>query len=142
MYKNILLPLDINDPAHQKKACETATALAKTFDAKLHILCVVPDFGMSIVGSFFPKGYEAKMLAEAEAQLDAFVAETFPEELVAQRIVGHGSIYQVILDTAKSSGAELIIMHSHRPELEDYLIGPNAARVTRHARVSVMVVRD
>ncbi len=142
MYKTILLPLDINAPAIQMKACQTAIKLAEAFEARLHILCVVPDFGMSIVGSFFPKGFEEKMLAEAKARLDAFVAETFPDELVAQRIVGHGSIYQEILKTAKESGADLIVMASHRPELEDYLIGPNAARVTRHARVSVMVVRD
>ena len=142
MYENILLPLDINARESQTKACQTAVKLAESFGARLHVLCVVPDFGMSVVGSFFPEGFEQKMLSEAEAQLDAFVAKSFPAELVAQRIVGHGSIYQVILETAKSSGADLIIMASHRPELEDYLLGPNAARVTRHARCSVLVVRD
>ena len=33
-------------------------------------------------------------------------------------------------------------MASHRPELRDYLIGPNAARVMRHADASVLVVRE
>jgi nucleotide-binding universal stress UspA family protein len=33
-------------------------------------------------------------------------------------------------------------MGSHRPNMSDYLIGPNAARVVRHAPVSVLVVRD
>ena len=36
---------------------------------------------------------------------------------------------------------DLIVMASHRPELKDYLIGPNAARVVRHADCSVQVVR-
>ncbi|MBT6187404.1 MAG: universal stress protein, partial [Rhodospirillales bacterium] len=31
---------------------------------------------------------------------------------------------------------------SHRPALKDYLLGPNAAQVVRHADVSVLVVRD
>ena len=37
---------------------------------------------------------------------------------------------------------DLIVMASHRPELKDYLLGPNAARVVRHARQSVFVVRE
>ena len=46
-----------------------------------------------------------------------------------------------ILDLAEKIGADLIVMASHRPELKDYLLGPNAARVVRHAECSVMVVR-
>ena len=65
-----------------------------------------------------------------------------PNDVTIQHIVGHGSIYQEILSCAKKIGADLIVMASHRPELEDYLIGPNASRVTRHANCSVMVVRD
>jgi nucleotide-binding universal stress UspA family protein len=33
-------------------------------------------------------------------------------------------------------------MGSHRPELSDYLLGPNAGKVVRHAKCSVMVVRE
>jgi len=33
-------------------------------------------------------------------------------------------------------------MASHRPQLADYLLGPNAARVLRHSKVTVMVVRE
>jgi nucleotide-binding universal stress UspA family protein len=33
-------------------------------------------------------------------------------------------------------------MASHRPELSDYLLGPNAARIVRHAKQSVLVVRE
>ena len=44
--------------------------------------------------------------------------------------------------TVEAAGAELIVMASHRPELRDYLIGPNAARVMRHADASVLVVRE
>ncbi|MEO0863555.1 MAG: universal stress protein, partial [Pseudomonadota bacterium] len=36
---------------------------------------------------------------------------------------------------------DAIFVGAHRPELKDYLIGPNAARVARHAQQSVFVVR-
>ena len=39
------------------------------------------------------------------------------------------------------SGATLIVIGAHRPDLKDYLLGPHAARVVRHAECSVLVVR-
>jgi nucleotide-binding universal stress UspA family protein len=56
--------------------------------------------------------------------------------------VGHGSIYAEILRASRDAGADLIVMASHRPEMKDYLIGANAARVVRHADCSVLVVRE
>ena len=43
--------------------------------------------------------------------------------------------------TANDIGAEMIVMASHRPEMKDFLLGPNAARVVRHAKRSVTVIR-
>jgi nucleotide-binding universal stress UspA family protein len=43
---------------------------------------------------------------------------------------------------ADKLGCDAIVMAAHRPELRDYLLGPNAARVVRHANQSVLVVRD
>ena len=43
---------------------------------------------------------------------------------------------------ADETNADLIVMASHRPELKDFLLGPNAARVVRHANCSVLVVRE
>jgi len=45
------------------------------------------------------------------------------------------------LTTAHEQRADLIVMASHRPELKDYLIGPNAAYVAQHAFCSVLVLR-
>ncbi len=56
--------------------------------------------------------------------------------------VADGTIYVGILDLAANIEADLIIMASHRPEMRDYLLGANAAKVVRHAKCSVMVVRD
>ncbi len=102
---------------------------------------MVPDFGAT-VAQYCPDGSEKRTLAEAEKQLGDFLRERVPEDLKARHIVGHGTIYQEVLRAADRIGADLIVMASHRPELRDYLIGPNAARVMRHANASVLVVRD
>ncbi len=142
MYKDILLPVDLGNPDTQGKALGTAIEMAKAFDCNLHIMTIMPDFGESFVSSFFPVDYQEKALAAANEHLHAFVKEHIPADVKVQHIVAHGSIYGQIIDYAKKIDADLIIMASHRPELTDYLLGPNASQVTRHADCSVMVVRD
>ena len=141
MFKNILLPIDLGDLESARKAVTTSIELSQAEGARLHLLCVVPGFGMSIVSQYFPEGFEEKSLAEAAKQLDDFIAKNIPAEIESQAIVANGTIYEEILRTAGEIGCDLIVMPSHRPELKDYLLGPNAARVVRHANCSVLVIR-
>ena len=141
MYKDILLSIDLNHESSWVKALPVAVEYCRAFGSNLHLMTVVPDFGMAIVGSFFPEGYEKKAVDEATKQLHAFSKQHVPGDIKVQHIVGHGTVYEEILRVAESVGVELVVMGSHRPELKDYLLGPNAARVVRHSAVSVLVVR-
>ena len=141
MYKHILLPIDLQHESSWTNALPNALELCKTHGASLHVMTVVPGFGMSIVGQFFPEGYEEKVNAEVMEKLHAFVKDNVPDGIQVQHIVGEGNIYESILNVAEQVEADLIVMASHRPELQDYLLGPNAARVVRHAKCSVLVVR-
>ena len=67
---------------------------------------------------------------------------TFLPKSEVERIVRNGTVYEEILRIAGETGCDLIVIGAHRPELRDYLLGPNAARVDRHANCSVLVVRD
>ena len=78
MYRNILLPVDLSDKHSWRKALPTALALRQTFQATLHVTTVVPDFGLPMVGQYFPSDYEAKMHEHVAAQLADFVAEQCP----------------------------------------------------------------
>ena len=142
MYKSILLAIDLPNRETQEKALQTAISLARNFSTKLCVMTVVPDFGMAIVGTFFPEGFEEKALAKSREELEAYVKEKVPDDIETHTIVAHGTIYSEILRVAKEVGADFIVVASHRPELRDYLLGPNAARVVRHADCSVLVVRD
>ncbi len=141
MYKDILLPIDLNHSSSWEKALPTALSLCRGWGAKLHVLTVMPDFGMSIVGQYFPEGYEKDVAQKVLERLHGFVKEHIRDDIDVQHIVGEGNAYEVILEMGKKIDADLIVMGSHRPELKDYLLGPNAARVVRHADRSVMVVR-
>ena len=142
MYKNILIPIDLNQKSSWEKALPTAIEYCRAFGAKLHIMTVIPDFGMAMVGSYFPEGFEAKQRQEADKRLHEFVAQQVPKDMVVQHIVAEGTPYQEILRMAERIDADLILMASHRPELKDYLVGPNSERVVRHFNRSVLVVRE
>jgi len=141
MYNNILLTVDLNEESSWTKALPVAVEYCKAFGAHLHVMSVIPDFGMPIVASYFPEGFAKKALAESKKHLDAFVKDKVSEDVHAETIVRQGTVYEVIRAVADGINANLIVMVSHRPELKDYLLGPNAARVVRHADQSVLVVR-
>ena len=140
MARTILLPVDLTDDKTWRRAL--AEALEMLQGGKLHVVTVMPDFGMSMVGSYFRKDYERDALRAVGAALTAWVEANVPEEVDVHPHVLHGSIYDEILRAADKLAVDLIVIGSHRPELKDYLLGPNAARVVRHARQSVYVVRD
>ena len=142
MYREILLPIDLGEQKAQRKAVATAVDLSQHFGAKLHVLTVMPGFGMSIVSQYFPEDFETKSREAAEQQLAAFVADNIPSDVVTETEVSTGTVYEEILRVAQASKCDLIVMSAHRPELSDYLLGPNASRVVRHGKCSVMVVRD
>jgi len=142
MYKSILVPVDLGEDTSWAKSLPTAIALARTFDAELHIVSVVPDFGRSIVGSYFPSGYEHDALEKGGELLKDFINTHCPSDLAAKGHIAHGTIYEEINKAADKLECDLIVLASHRPELKDYLLGPNAARVVRHANQSVMIVRS
>jgi len=141
MYKTILLPIDFAQESSWKKALPVAISLCQTYGADLHLVNVIPDFSHGMVRQYFPEDYDDKINAAADSDMKAFIAEHLAGRDVTSHIT-HGPIYQRIIETAEKTGADLIVMGSHRPELADYLIGPNAARVVRHTACSVMVVRE
>lgn len=142
MYKSILLPIDVADDSHSKKALETALRLATDYKATLHIVTVVPDFGVGMVSSYFEKDFPTKAIESTEKLLNDFAKKHIGDKVRYETKVCYGTIYDQIIETAKEAGCDLIVMGSHRPALEDYLIGPNAARVMRHSKQSVFIVRD
>ncbi len=142
MFKTILVPVDLEHEGASDKALAEAVRQAQISGAEVHVMAVAPTFGMSMVGQFFPDDYERKMLAGVANRLNALIEAKVPADLTSHAVVAHGVVYEEILHTASKIGADLIVVAAHRPELQDYLIGPNAARVVRHGLCSVLVVRD
>ena len=142
MYKKILVALDISDENGAKKIAEKTMFLAKATGADIHTISIVPDFGTSMVGTFFSKNHQKELLHKLGEDVQDFIGKHFDGGANVRPHLVTGSVYDEIMRAADKLGCDLIVMGAHRPELSDYLLGPNAARVVRHAKTSVLVVRD
>lgn len=143
MIETILCAVDVNRLDEEDHVLARAAALAKLDGAQLDLITVLPNFGKSVVGGYFDEGHTAKAVAKAKELLTGFGERVLGAEVNAgvRHIVTLGAAYHEILVTAEKDGADLIVLGAHRPDLRDYLLGPNAARVVRHSKCSVYVVR-
>lgn len=140
MYTSILVPIDLGESSSWSKAVPTAVALARCFSARLTMATIVEDKVAAREAQWSSIGYR-EMLSSASARLGLLADELRGDSPMETR-VGTGSIGRGILDLAEQVQADLIVLASHRPEMKDWLIGANASRVVRHARCSVLVVRE
>lgn len=140
MFRTILVPVDLNEPSSWPKALSAAAALARCFGATLALTTVVSDWQLMLEAEWSPIAYR-RMLETTDARLGSLAATVEGVGEVAHH-VETGGIYAGIIAVAERIGADLIVLASHRPAMKAYLLGANAARVVRHARCSVFVVRD
>lgn len=141
MFSKILLAVDHNDAQGAARVAAHGGQLAQMCGAELHVLTVVPSFGTALVASAFGKDHVAKMVEETRGSLQKWTVDALPDGVRAKTHVAQGTIYDQIIKTANAIGADAIVVGAHRPELRDYLVGPNAARVVRHANQAVLVIR-
>lgn len=140
MFKTILVPVDLGEVEAAKPAIDKAVELAKNSGGALRLIyvrAIVPVTYME----FMPPAFDEDQQGEAEARLAEVAAGVaLPAERVSAA-VRLGSVYAEILDEAEKTGADLIVVGSHRPTMATYLLGSNASTIVRHARCSVLVVR-
>ncbi|NNF78256.1 MAG: universal stress protein [Rhizobiales bacterium] len=136
MYNTILVPVDLADLDKGKATLDIAKKLGNE-GCKIRLLNVVEDIP-SYVAAELPAGLVEKSIENAKQTLDDVAAASTGKVEVDVR-AGHAKT--VILTAAEECGADLIIIGSHRPGLQDYLLGSTAGRVVRHSTCSVLVVR-
>jgi len=140
MYRNVLIPVDLDQSSSWAKALPAAVGLCRCFEAKLALVTVVSGTELALGAQWSPIALR-KMVDTARSRL-AGIADSVSGLADVACLVETGSIYRGILNAAERIAADLIVLASHRPEMKDYLLGASASRVVRHARCSVFVVRD
>ena len=135
MYKNILVPVSFEADRNAQGAMEIARALCADggIITCFHVIEQLPGYA----AEYLPEGYLEATKAEVTAGLKALV-EGVPN---ATTLVVDGHSSRTILNHADNNDIDLIIIASHQPGMQDYLLGSTAAKVVRHARCAVHVLR-
>lgn len=141
-HSHIVFPVDVSENSSHLRAVAVVQQLLRKFDSKLTIVTVLPEYNASIVAQYFSNVAEEALRKEAEKALKVFAKNHFPDFKNVAVVVRQGGIYEQIIETAQEVGGDIIVMTAHRPGLQDYLLGPNAAKVVRHSELSVLVIRE
>ncbi|QGM96707.1 universal stress protein [Methylocystis parvus] len=142
MYKKILVPVDLGESDMAKLAIDAALALAKSApEAQMRLINVQPLVPMAFV-DYIPPNFDEELREAAEKDIAERAQKVdLPQERVSST-VRFGAVYPEVLAEAEDWSADLIVVGSHRPTMATYLLGSNAKTIVRHAKCSVLVVRQ
>ena len=145
MYKHILIPTDGSPLAEE--AVRQGFTLAKTLDAQVTVLTVVPPFHLVAV--------EPMVLTTTVADYDSTIAAIVESRLAmpreAAKIAGvayddlhvvAGQPWAAIVETARNRGCDLIVMASHgRRGVSALILGSETTKVLTHTKIPTLVCR-
>lgn len=135
MYTNILVPVSFEADRNAQGAMDIAKALRAEGGTItcLHVLEHLPRYATE----YLPEGHLEARKSDVVESLKSLVEGV--ENASTAVVDGHSS--RTILAHADNNDVDLIIVASHQPGLEDYLLGSTAAKVVRHAKCAVHVLR-
>lgn len=134
IFKKILVPVDLQEPAFADRAVAAVVEVARHQQAELHVMTVPPGFGTA-VASFLPADSMKKALEQVQQELRDYVAKKVPSDVS----VAEGTPYEEIVAEAKKIKADLTVLHSQvRKHVEKILLGSCAQKVVEPAPCSVL----
>ncbi|MBW4707220.1 universal stress protein [Roseobacter sp. YSTF-M11] len=136
MYKNILVPIVFDHEDRGTKALAVAQQLLDT-DGNITLLHVMEDIP-AYAAAYLPNDVMEKNRSTAVEKLGAM---TKADETRISAVVIGGHAYSSILEHAQKNDVDCIVIASHKPGFEDYFLGSTAARVVRHAKCCVHILR-
>ncbi len=126
------------------KVLRTGIEFARRFDAKLHLLHIVPDpinLGeWDMQSPSFDREYE-KMVAQAREELDALVKAESAQGLVISETVKGGDPITDIEAIAKKENVDLILLRAHKQgRLEHVFFGHTNDAIIRSLPATILLV--
>lgn len=140
MFKSILVPVDVAHESSWIRALPQAISMARANGATLTLMTVIRETSHMFEGVYLAFQME-RIMAEAKERLAGIAFSHRVAGVEIAQDVRMGSIGGEILSAVRELNVDLVVMASHRPEMIDYLIGPNAAHVVLNAPCSVLVMR-
>ncbi|MEB8385919.1 universal stress protein [Rhodobacteraceae bacterium KMM 6894] len=135
MYKHVLVPISFGEDRNSDGAIDVARLLADE-GGRITLLHVVESVASYAV-NYLPADYAEKRRLEIEVALGQMVAD-IPN---GEGAVATGHASRAILDWSDKHDVDCVVIASHRPGMQDLLLGSTAAKVVRHSKCAVHVLR-
>ncbi|MGI3211209.1 universal stress protein [Roseovarius tibetensis] len=135
MYNHVLVPVSFDNDRDSAGALAVAQRLVSD-DGRISLLHVIEDVPNYAI-SYMPEGFREQARKAVETEL-AEIAAALPNAS-SHVIEGHSG--RTILDWTEKHTPDCIVIASHRPGMQDMLLGSTAAKVVRHANCAVHVIR-
>lgn len=134
-YNNILVPVSFEAGRNATQALEIADAIRAAGGriTVLHVIEQLPQYASDLL----PENH----LEVARKAVTEKLSPLTPDLQDAEIVVVEGHSARSILDYAQDKEKDCIVLASHRPGMQDLILGSTAARVVRQAQCSVHVVR-
>src|ERR1017187_1423389 len=137
--RRILVPIDFRDST--LAVLQYAAAFAREYKATITLLHIVEPVGSELRRNISRERLIEEMSEVGEHQIRRLVDVIWGEEIVTDVVVAGGKPHQQIVNEAKETNADMIIMASHGA------VGPRGLfrrstteKVVRHAPCPVLVV--
>ncbi|MFL6623011.1 MAG: universal stress protein [Sulfurifustaceae bacterium] len=147
MYKHILIPTDGSELS--EKAIKSGSALAKTLNAKITGLHIIPSVSPIYYGevAWIDPKLDNQMRETARAEgnkyLDRVEATAKSAGVTSERVLLESElVWKTIIDTAQARRCDLILMAAHgRGGLSALVLGSETNKVLTHSKIPVLVYR-
>jgi nucleotide-binding universal stress UspA family protein len=138
MFKRIMAPVDLAHMDKLERALKVTAEEAKLHDAAVTYVSVSAAAPSAVAHT--PEEFKTRLGAFAgeQAKIHGINAD-------AHAIISHDPTTDVddaLLKAIRDTGADLVIMASHRPGLADYFWPSNGGKIAGHTDASVFIVRD
>lgn len=137
----ILAAVDLVHKDSDAHVIQEAILLAKTHGHAVEVVFVVPDQEHSYAQGYVPADMHQQVLADANRDLANYASAFDWGDVPHETQVLRGVVYDRLIAHANDLTASFVVIGASKPSVKDLLIGPNAARVSRSASCSVLVVR-
>jgi nucleotide-binding universal stress UspA family protein len=144
MYKHILLPTDGSELS--KAAMKHGLTLAKAIGAKVTALVVSTPLHSLVVDPAVVSGaldqYKALVATQTAKYLDNIKHNALKAGVDCDVLcIEHDKPYEAIVDTAKNSRCDLVVMASHGLRGVSAILGSETLKVLTHTSVPILVYR-
>lgn len=138
VFSRIMAPVDLAHVEKLGRALECAADLAKHYGLPVTYVGITAAAPSKVAHN--PEEFARRLAAFAGSQ-----AEKYGIEAVSHAVVAHDPATEIdhtLMKAINDTGADLVVMASHVPNVIDHIWPSHGGKLAEHAKCSVMVVRS